>query len=95
MIELVIRPPPHTLKLNSTILEEIVIRSIGEYLKRPGHVSLPEGMISHEEFEKERNNSLFRVQKFWEYWHGSRTLSSKRRRKVSLVTNGSFSHTQT
>lgn len=76
-------PEPRT--MSQAVLKEIVMRSVEEYLKRPGHVLLPAGMIPDEEFEKERCNHLLRVQKFWAYWHGSKTLNYKRQRTVSTI----------
>lgn len=69
------------------MLEEIVLRSVEEYLKRPGHVTLPGNMIESEEFERERGNPLLRVRKFWEYWHGSKTLNSQWKHTVSTIEN--------
>lgn len=82
-IQLDIDPQPRTIV--RSVLEEIIIRSFAEYLRRPGHVFLPGGMISDAEFEKERGNSLLRVRKLWEYWHGSPTLNAERTRVVSAV----------
>jgi hypothetical protein len=86
-IEFLIHPEPQT--INSNALEEIIFRSIQKYLERPGHVLLPDEMIPKSEFEKERYNSLLRVRKFWEYWHGSGRLDHRRCRTVSKI---SFSH---
>jgi hypothetical protein len=69
------------------MLEQIIMRSFEKYLKRPGHVLLPDGMISSAEFEKELNNPLLRVKRLWEYWHGSQTLSVRNFRTVSTVQN--------
>jgi hypothetical protein len=63
---------------------QIIFRSILKYLDRPGQVSLPAGMITLEDFQRERNNPVFRVRKFWEFWHGSQTLDLKSRRTVSM-----------
>ena len=84
-VDIIIRPPPQI--MNRKVLEEIVIRSFDKYLKRPGHVLLPDGMIPEAEFEKERNNTLLRVRRFWEYWHGSQTLNIDETRAVSTVQN--------
>lgn len=82
-IEFIVYPQPQT--INSNALEEIVFRSIQKYLERPGHVLLPDSMISELEFEKEHCNSLLRVRKFWEYWHGSSRLDHRRRRMVGKI----------
>lgn len=89
-IEFVVYPQPQT--MTCTVLEEIIMRSVEEYLKHPGHVLLPDGMIPSTEFEKERNNPLLRVKKLWEYWHGSPTLNNQTRRKVSEILNTFFSY---
>jgi hypothetical protein len=68
------------------VLEEIVFRSFQKYLERPGHVLLPGDIISEQEIEQERHNSLLRVQRLWEYWHGSSTLDYERCRTVSKFT---------
>jgi len=87
-IEFVIHPQPQI--MTRTVLEEIVVRSVEKYLERPGHVLLPDGMISTAEFEKERHNPLLRVRKLWEYWHGSPTLNNRTRRMVSKILNVFF-----
>lgn len=87
-IQLSISPEPQTIRRH--MLEEIIFRSFTKYLKRPGHVLLPGGIIAAEEFEKERGNSLLRVQKLWEYWHGSQTLGMKKMRVVSLFLTHFF-----
>jgi hypothetical protein len=55
-IEFVVHPEPQT--ISQVMLEEIVMRSVEEYLKRPGHVLLPDDMIPKVEFDKERCNPL-------------------------------------
>lgn len=82
-IRLVINPEPKVLCRES--IGEIIIRSFEQYLRRPGHVLLPDGMVSNTEFEEERHNPLLRVHMLWEYWHGSKTLNCKRTRTVSVV----------
>lgn len=84
-VKFVIYPEPKATDRN--VLEQIVLRSVGEYLNRPGHVQLPDGMISDMEFEKERHNSLLRARKFWQYWHGSATLNYQNTRRVSSILN--------
>jgi len=88
-IEFVITPRPPA--ISSAVLEEIIMRSIQGYLKRPGHVVLPDGMIPEEELEKERKNPLLRVRKFWEYWHGSMALDNQKKRTVSAIQTASIS----
>jgi hypothetical protein len=73
--------------INAQVLEEIVFRSFDAYLKRPGHVLLPNQMIPTAVFEKERRNPLLRVRMLWEYWHGSPTLDLRSSRRVSTVQN--------
>lgn len=55
-IRLVFDPAP--VVTDPSMLGEIVIRSFGEYLNRPGHVLLPDGFIADEEMEKERERPL-------------------------------------
>ena len=76
-----VQPKPQTVAC--AVLEEIVFRSFQKYLERPGHVLLPGNIISEQEIEEERHNSLLRVQRLWEYWHGSSTLDYERCRTVS------------
>lgn len=76
-----VSPKPQT--MDCAVLEEIVFRSFQKYLERPGHVLLPDGIISEQEVEEERHNSLLRVQRLWEYWHGSGTLDYEKYRTVS------------
>lgn len=76
-----------TQTFNQDALEEIVMRSVKKYLERPGHARLPGGIISVEEFDRERHNSLLRVKKLWEYWHGSPTLNQRIPRTVSGIPN--------
>ena len=64
-IQLIISPEPQG--INRKVLEEIIMRSFDEYLRRPGHVELPDGMIPGKEFLREQSNGLLRVQKLWEY----------------------------
>jgi len=90
MIEFDVYPTPETVTPDK--LGEIVFRSIGHYLERPGHVLLPDGMIPGDEFEKESKNKLLRVQKFWEYWHGSPTLNNQIPRLVSMIPNTTRDH---
>jgi hypothetical protein len=80
-IDIIISPTPQVMIREA--LEEIIIRSFDAYLKRPGHVSLPGGMIPGVEFERERQNPLLRVRMLWGYWHGSQTLNYKQTRVVS------------
>ena len=61
------------------------MRSFELYLRRPGHVSLPNGMVDDLEFEREQNNGLLRVRMLWEYWHGSQALDSRRTRVVNTM----------
>lgn len=84
-IELVIQPELTSIRNDS--LKEIIIRSFEKYLQRPGHVKLPNDMISQEEYEKERESHLLRVRRLWEFWHGSQTLDHERTRRVSTVPN--------
>lgn len=69
---------------NSLQLGQIIFRSFLKYLERPGQVTLPAGMISPEDFQREQKNPVFRVRKLWEFWHGSQTLDFERRRTVSM-----------
>ena len=79
---------PDLWNINPLLLEEIIIQSFTEFLNRPGHVRLPFGMVIRtDDCDKEQNNSLWRVRKLWEYWHGSPTLDSKKTRTVSVVLN--------
>jgi len=87
-IEFVFNPEPKT--TNREVLEEILIRSFDLYLRRPGHVLLPDGIISETEIERERKNPLLRVRKLWEYWHGSPTLDCRQTRTVSTLGNRLF-----
>lgn len=83
-ITIVLRPEkPRELKAG--YVKEIVMRSFTEYLKRPGHVSLPKGFITDEQFEKERNNPLLRAKMLWKYWHGTWGLGTKDTKIVSQV----------
>ena len=84
---LTVTPTPPQRDIDEEVLKEIVMRSVTEYLKRPGHVLVPECIVSEEEFERERENPLLRVKRFWEFWHGKDTLNCKRTRGVSDVLN--------
>jgi hypothetical protein len=66
------------------------MRSFEAYLKRPGHVLLPDNMVPPLEFEKERQNPLLRVRTLWEYWHASPNFLQKKRRVSALLNY--FSH---
>lgn len=66
-------------------VKEIVMQSFTEYLKRPGHVLVPGGIVCAEEFKKECSNPLLRVQMLWKYWHGSRGLGTSNPKKSSQV----------
>lgn len=77
--------PARPEKLRSANVKEIVMRSFTEYLNRPGHVLLPDGMIIAEEFERERNNPLLRVRMLWKYWHGTWGLPASGPKHVSHV----------
>lgn len=81
----IVHPEPQA--IDTVILQEIIMRSIEKYLKRPGHVRLPDDMIPEGEFDKERRNELLRVRKLWEYWHGSTTLNSQKQQKVGAIVN--------
>lgn len=80
-IKFILDPTPQS--LGEPYLKEIVFQSILFYLKRPGHVLLQDGMISPSDIDKEHDNPLLRVRKFWEYWHGSTTLTHEKTRTVS------------
>ena len=84
---LTVTPTPAQGDIGEEALKEIVMRSVTEYLKRPGHVLVPKCIISKEEFEREQENPLLRVKRFWEFWHGKDTLDRKRTRGVSTVLN--------
>ncbi|KAF9785059.1 hypothetical protein BJ322DRAFT_1020665 [Thelephora terrestris] len=81
-IRLVFDPAP--VVTDPSMLGEIVIRSFGEYLNRPGHVLLPDGFIADEEMEKERENGLLRVRMLWVYWHGTQQLDTQNTRAVHV-----------
>ena len=66
------------------------MRSFTEYLNRPGHVLLPDGMIIAEEFEMERNNPLLRVRMLWKYWHGTWGLPASGPKHVSCQGHSSL-----
>jgi hypothetical protein len=68
-------------------MKKIVYKSFELYFKRKGHAQLPDGMISQEEIERQKNDELLRVRMFWKYWHGSQTLSVGIRLKVSTVVD--------
>ena len=76
---------PQQQAVNHNVLEVIIMWSFELYLRRPGHVSLPNGMITALELEQEQNNSLLRVRMLWEYWHGSRALDGRRTRVVNTM----------
>jgi hypothetical protein len=86
-IRLVFDPTP--VVTDPSMLGEIVIRSFGEYLNRPGHVLLPDGFIADEEMEKEREHGLLRVRMLWVYWHGTQQLDTQNTRAVSTFSNSS------
>lgn len=77
--------PENLVKLKADYIKEIVMRCFTEYLKRPGHVSLPDGLITAEDFEKERNNPILRAQLLWMYWHGTQGLGLGGPKTVSQV----------
>ena len=83
-----IQPEPQTVA--RAVLEEIIFRSFQKYLERPGHVLLPGDIISEQEIEDKRHNSLLRVQQLWEYWHGSSTLDYERCRTVGKFISPSL-----
>ena len=74
---------------NPTVIEEIVFRSINWYLRRPGHVVLPGGMLSSEEIDAAKDNPLIRTNLLLEYWHTSRTLPCKEYFSVSGAVHAS------
>jgi hypothetical protein len=84
-IQFIVQPEPQT--ISRGVVEEIILRSVEAYLRRPGHVLLPDNMVSDAEFIKQRDNSLLRVRRLWEYWHGSATLNYRSKRTVSTVPN--------
>lgn len=87
-IDFVFEPEPQTLDVG--VMKQIIMKSFEEYLRRPGHVDLPGNMISSEEFQQQKNNSLLRVRRLWECWHGSLTVNFIQDRRVSEVLNFSF-----
>ena len=68
------------------VIEEIVFRSINEYLGRPGHVLLPDNMLSPEEINAAKDDPLIRANLLLEYWHGSRTLPCREYSLVSIIS---------
>jgi hypothetical protein len=67
------------------VIKEIIFRSINAYLRHPGHVLLPDNMLSPEEINTAKDDPLVRVNLLLEYWHGSRTLPCKEHLIVSAV----------
>ena len=74
---------------NPTVIEEIVFRSINWYLRRPGHVALPGGMLSTEDIDAAKDDALIRTNLLLEYWHASRTLPCKECFSVSGAVHAS------
>ena len=68
---------------NLTIIEEIVFRSINWYLRCPGHVALPGGMLSSKDINAAKDDALICTNLLLEYWHASRTLPCKEYFSVS------------
>ena len=55
-IEFEVSCEPRTIRV--AVLKEIIFRSFGSYLARPGHVELPDGMVPPEELERNRDDTL-------------------------------------
>jgi len=74
---------PRPSNVSSAALEEITFRSIKAYLDRPGHVQLPNDMISCEDIAAARTDKLLRANLLLGYWHGSRSLPCRQKYTVS------------
>lgn len=73
--------------VQGAILEEIMFRSIKKYLDRPGHVLLPDGMISPDDIASSKEDCLLRANLLLEYWHGSKTLPCVEKYIVSITSS--------
>lgn len=69
--------PSNTTSNTAAVLEEITFRTIKTYLERPGHVLLPDNMISPEDIAAARDDPLLRANLLLGYWHGSKDLPRK------------------
>jgi hypothetical protein len=87
-IDFVFELEPQTLDIG--VMKQIIMKSFKEYLQCPGHIELPDNMISSTEFQHQKNNCLLRVQRLWECWHRSQTVNFTQNRRVSKVLNCSF-----
>lgn len=77
--------PRNPKSIDPEVIKEITFRSIDQYLGRPGHVLLPNNMLSPEDINASKDDPLIRANLFLQYWHGSGALPCKEDSLVSSI----------